>query len=540
VTQILIIGGYGGFGARIARRLADEGWQVLVAGRSLVKAQQFCNGRTNLTPIVLDRDHGLDDALQYYRPFAVVDAAGPFQHASYDVAKSCIAARCHYLDIADGRAFVAGIGELDEAARHAGVAIISGASSVPALSGAVVRALTRDMTDLRAVEIALSASNRATAGVSVTRAILSYIGQPIRIWRGRRWVVSHGWREMRREDFHVTGMRSLHRRLVALADVPDLALLPTRLDGQPSIIFRAGTELTLQNFALAIMGWLVRRRWLRNLDRALPLLLWLQRLTARFGSDRSGMTVRCFGRQQALRVERRWTLIAEQGSGPEIPALAVPVLLSKLRDGTIASGAVDAGTLLSLAEFAPAFAAMPIRHEITERQQPPSLYARVMGDGFDTLPRRVRDMHHVLRDHGTAGRAIVARGPHPLARAVAAIFGFPPAGNHALHVSFAEHDGGETWTRDFAGRAFQSRLTQRGTYLVESFGSLRFGFDLIGDDSGLSMHMRRWWLGALPLPLALAPRSSAREWQADDRFHFDVPISLPLIGLIVHYRGWLA
>jgi hypothetical protein len=32
----------------------------------------------------------------------------------------------------------------------------------------------------------------------------------------------------------------------------------------------------------------------------------------------------------------------------------------------------------------------------------------------------------------------------------------------------------------------------------------------------------------------------AREWEEDGRFWFDVPIALPLIGLIVHYRGWLA
>ena len=31
----------------------------------------------------------------------------------------------------------------------------------------------------------------------------------------------------------------------------------------------------------------------------------------------------------------------------------------------------------------------------------------------------------------------------------------------------------------------------------------------------------------------------AREYEADGRFHFDVPITLPLVGLLIHYRGWL-
>ena len=43
----------------------------------------------------------------------------------------------------------------------------------------------------------------------------------------------------------------------------------------------------------------------------------------------------------------------------------------------------------------------------------------------------------------------------------------------------------------------------------------------------------------IPLPQSVAPRTHAREWQEQGRFHFDVPISLPLVGLVVHYTGWL-
>ena len=541
-VKVMVIGGYGGFGARISRRLADDGWTVLVAGRNLAKAEAFCTAHPSLLPLALDigRDRELDGLLMTHRPFAVVDAAGPFQGASYAVAQACIVRGCHYLDIADGRDFVAGIGMLDDAAKRAGVAAIAGASSVPALSGAVVRELTRGMTEVRAVEIAISASNRATAGVSVTRAILSYIGQPIRIWRGRRWITSHGWRDMRREDFHVAGVPPLEGRLIALADVPDLALLPARLPGQPAVTFRAGTELVIQNRALWALGCLVRWGWLQRLNSLLPLALRLQRLTSRFGSDRSGMIVRCFGLDGARRLERRWTLIANEGSGLEIPALAVPLLLRRLRDGKLDAGACDAGTSLALADFTPDFAAMPIHHVIEEHNEPLSLYARVMGAAFAALPPRVRAMHETLRDHGASGRAVVTRGCHPLARAIAALVRFPPAGEHDVHVSFDERGGVETWTRDFGGYSFCSRLSRQGPHLIEAFGPLRFGFDLVSDDTGLTMHIRRWWFGPLPLPLRLAPRSVAREWQADDRFQFDVPIALPLIGLIVHYRGWLA
>ncbi|MGO4667170.1 DUF4166 domain-containing protein [Bosea sp. 2YAB26] len=537
--KVLLLGGYGGFGARIARRLADTGHEVLVAGRSLEKAERFCAGRLRLTPLLLDRDRDIALALAEHRPAVLIDAAGPFQGLDYAVARACIAARCHYLDIADARDFVTGIGSLAEAALAADVVVVSGASSVPALSGAVVRALADGMDQLSAVELAISASNRATAGASVTKAIFSYIGKPIPLWRAARRANGFGWQDIRREDFTIAGEPPLAGRLVALADVPDLTLLPDRLPGKPSVSFRAGTELRWQNRALWLASWPVRWGWIENLTRFAPLVLQAQRLSSSWGSDRSGMMVRLFGYADGRGVERRWTLIASKGDGPEIPGLAAAILVDRLARRDVPAGARDAGEMLSLPEFEPAFTRLAIRHEMAELPQPPPLYARVLGDAFATLPAALRAIHTVLRDRGAHGRAMVTRGHNPVARAIAALFGFPPEGEHGLHVAFAESGGVETWIRDFSGRRFSSRLSQQGRLLMERFGPLRFGFDLLADDKGLAMHLKRWWLGPVPMPLALAPRSLAREWEEDGRFHFDVPIALPLIGLVVHYRGWL-
>ncbi|MGO4739481.1 DUF4166 domain-containing protein [Bosea sp. 2KB_26] len=537
--KVLLLGGYGGFGARIARRLADAGHEVLVAGRSREKAEHFCACRPRLTPLRLDRDRDIAQALAVHRPAVLIDAAGPFQGLGYAVARACIAARCHYLDIADARDFVTGIGTLTEEARTAGVIVISGASSVPALSGAVVRALADGMDDVSAVEIAISASNRATAGTSVTKAIFSYIGKPISLWRGGRRTSGFGWQDVRSQDFMITGEAPLAGRLMGLADVPDLALLPDRLPGKPSVSFRAGTELRWQNRALWLASWPVRWGWIPNLARFAPLVLHAQRLTSSWGSDRSGMMVRAFGHIGRQAVERRWTLIASEGDGPEIPGLAAAIIVDRLARGDAPVGACDAGEMLSLSEFEPAFTQLAIRHEMAALPQPPPLYARVLGPAFASLPAPVRAIHTVLRDGGAQGRAMVTRGRNPVARAIAALFGFPPEGEHELHVAFAESGGVETWIRDFSGRRFSSQLSQQAQRLVERFGPLRFGFDLVADDKGLAMHLKRWWLGPVPLPLALAPRSLAREWEEDGRFHFDVPIALPLIGLVVHYCGWL-
>ncbi|HYJ81633.1 MAG TPA: DUF4166 domain-containing protein [Allosphingosinicella sp.] len=537
MKRILVLGGYGTFGGRIALRGAEAGFEMLVAGRSLERAEAFCAGRERLVPVALDG--GLAATLDRHRPFALVDAAGPFQGADYAVARAAIAAGCHYLDIADGSAFVAGIGALDGEAKAAGVSAISGASSVPALSGAVAARLAEGLDRVTSVEIALSASSRGTAGRSVTAAILSYVGRAVRLRRGGRWTREFGWQGLRRVDFEAEGAPPLRGRLVALADVPDLALLPRRLPGEPAVSFRAGTDAPWHNLGLWLLSWPVRWGWIRRPERLAGPLSALQRWTRGPGSLRSAFEMRLSGTAGGRRLERRWTLIADRGDGPEIPSLAVPLLLARLAAGELPPGARDSGGLLSLEDFGPALDGLAAVRALTERELPPPLYARLMGASFDALPPAVRAMHEVLRDGGASGEARVTGGRNPVTRLLAALMGFPPEGDHRLHVAFAERDGRERWTRDFSGRTFSSELAELDGRLTERFGLVRFAFDLPADSRGLRMIIRRWWLGPLPLPLFLAPRSEASEWEEGGRFHFDVPIALPLLGPLVHYRGWL-
>ena len=538
MSGILVFGGYGGFGARLVRRLVADGQEVIVAGRHLDRAEAFCADLPGTRPLAADRGDAAE-VLARERPALVIDAAGPFQDSGYDLPRACIAAAVPYLDLADGRTFVTGTGVLDGAAREAGVAVIAGASSVPALSGAVVRELIGDMERVTAIEMAISASNRATAGASVAAAILSYVGRPFPLWRGGEWQTVYGWQELSGESFAMADGTRLRQRWVALAEVPDLDLLPGRVAGQPAVRFRAGTELRFQMLALWLASWPVRWRLFPSLQHFADRLLPMQRLTGRLGGDRSGMVVRAFGFAGGRRIERRWTMIAENGTGPEVPTLAAALLARQVMAGQVATGARDAGEALALADFDAAFDELAIREEAREIALPPPLYARVMGAAFDRLPVAVRVMHQVLRDDGADGQATVIRGTNPLARMIATILRFPPAGRHRLHVAFAERDGIEQWTRDFGGYRFSSRLSERNGRLVERFGPLRFHFDLPGDDEGLRMDLRRWTVVGIPLPLALAPRTEAREWADGDRFRFDVPIALPLIGLVVHYAGWL-
>jgi hypothetical protein len=204
------------------------------------------------------------------------------------------------------------------------------------------------------------------------------------------------------------------------------------------------------------------------------------------------------------------------------------------------TGATVAVGLLPLQAFEHDFDALGLRTGKLEMKASLPLYHRVMAADFDRLPPKVRDMHELAGAGLAEGSATIIRGANPLSRLIARIMGFPPAGADVpVTVRFFERAGHEIWSRRFGDAGFSSELSERGGLLIERFGALRFGFELKGGPEGLGMHLRRWWLGPAPLPLALGPRGVARETEIDGVFHFDVPIALPFVGPIVSYQGWL-
>src|SRR5262249_8368767 len=149
------------------------------------------------------------------------------------LARAVVDNRAHWIDLADGRAFVAGFAAaLDPLARRRGVIAVTGASSTPALSDAALTTLTRGWRQVdRALTVIAPGAQRP--GLSVVHAALSQAGQPVACFVGGEWTERRGWMGLRR-----VRLPGLGRRLVALADTPDLDLLPGR--AQREGLFYAG------------------------------------------------------------------------------------------------------------------------------------------------------------------------------------------------------------------------------------------------------------------------------------------------------------
>ena len=332
--RVLVIGGYGFFGRRLVERLSlQAGLHVIVAGRSAQQAAALVaelrsQAQATLGAIELDAlSDELPGWLDGLRVRAVVNASGPFQGQDYRVALACTAAGVHYIDLADGRDFVAGITAVDVAAAAAGVCVLSGASSVPALSGAAVDDMTRGWQRLDAIDIGISPGNRTERGLSTIRAGLSYCGRPIRHDDGRTLT---GWLRLRLHRYPApVGWRPL-----SPCDVPDLALLPARYPGRPRVRFGAGLELFALHAGMNAMALAGRLGLVRDWVAHAPgLKRWSDRF-ATLGSDAGAMHVSVRGLDAEGRGARRtWTLLATDGDGPFVPTLAAAALVRKLAAG---------------------------------------------------------------------------------------------------------------------------------------------------------------------------------------------------------------
>lgn len=296
--RVVVIGGFGNFGARICRALeGNPGIEVIASSRSA--GAQLDIGAD-----------GLANALRQLSPDLVIHCAGPFQGQGYGVASAALTSGAHYLDLADGREFVA---EFRRHNDHAAVAAdriaISGVSTLPALSSAAIDSLQGRFRQMIEIHVVIAPGQRAPRGAATLAVVFSYAGRPFNWLQDGNWTDAWGWQELR----------------------------------------RAGVPLPIE-------------RWAGPLDR---LASWLDA----FGSERGGMLVSVTGEKaDGSRARIDWSLVADGNHGPEIPCMPAILLARKLARGAIAlRGAHPCMGFLTLSDFEPEFLRCKMQTKLEER-----------------------------------------------------------------------------------------------------------------------------------------------------------------------------
>ena len=310
------------------------------------------------------------ERLRAIRPEVVVDTVGPFQERSHALARACAENRIHYVDLADSRRHVCSIGKLDPIARATGTLLVGGASTVPALSTAVVDELARDLATVNAIDVGISPGHRAPRGVATVESILSYSGQRIPAFQDARSSTEFGWGGLHRHRYPAP----VGSRWLSNVDVPERDLWPSRYPALRSIRLAAGLELSVLHFALSAAAGLVRLGAIRSLVPGARFMIRVADAFDPWASDAGAMHVRVDGvDHQGRTIERTWTLIAERGDGPQIPATPAAVLVKKLLGVPGYAPMTERGArpcigLLTLTEILNDLAPFAIRTSLDEEQ----------------------------------------------------------------------------------------------------------------------------------------------------------------------------
>ncbi len=352
--RVVVFGGTGHFGTRICRRLAKEpDLELIVTSRSAERAIRLAaelqDQAATVNIAAVDQDApDLAARLRELNPTVVIHTAGPYQGQDYGVAQACIDAGCHYVDLADGRQFVAGFDSLDAAAKEVGVVLVTGASTLPGVSSAVVNQMRDRFQSIERIETSIAPAHQTPRGPGTVRAVLSYCGAPFDTWHDGEWRTVYGWQDLRWQRYP-----SLGRRLSGACDVPDLALFPDYVPGVRTVSFHAALEAPWEQLGLWVMAWLTRIGIVRDWTRFAPAFLAMSERLIRLGSRRGGMQLRIDGMGLDGKAHTcHWQLVAEQNHGPEIPCTPTIVVAKQLLAGKLSEpGAYPCLGLFTVAEL---------------------------------------------------------------------------------------------------------------------------------------------------------------------------------------------
>lgn len=342
--KVLVLGGYGTCGRRIAEILAQDPTVECVIGGRDVRRGQAVAAQVGVEFVVVEaqRAASLNAALDGI--FAVVNTCGPFHWRDYAVAERCARRGVYYVDMADDRSYILGIRDLSQRAVEGGVALVSGAGSALAFSSVLAEAVAPAFDAIEQIDIAVLSGNRNPQGPASIRSLLQTQGQAVRICERGRWRDVPGFSRARAIDLPVP----LGRCRLYARDAPEIEILSARYGA--AVTYRTGFELPLLNRGHAWLGSLNRWGLIRDLGRLAGVLQVVQKGLRGFGQAAFGLTVVMTGQSGGRSVARTASLVARE-DGLSFRCIPAVGLVRKWMTGGAEPGAFPCAGLLTLQDL---------------------------------------------------------------------------------------------------------------------------------------------------------------------------------------------
>jgi hypothetical protein len=317
MATVAVLGGYGTFGARVSRDLAGRGHRIIVAGRDPGRAEALAHAlgpeHTGLAADVRE----VDACRRAIRGAAVtVVCAGPFSTLGTAAARAALAEGTHYLDIADDRAYIRALRDLDAEFVRARLCAAYGCSSLPAVSSALALSLVAAGDRPQRARVTLYIGGGNPKGAASVRAMVERLGRTVHTPNGTH----HGFGDPQA----IPLPPPLGTRTAYTFDGPEHDLFPPLL-GVSAVDVRVGFELPLANAGFALLAR-SGAHWGR---RTAAVLARLATLAPTIGTSRGAVLVE-LAWSDGRRASR--ALVADEG-GQQMAALPCAVIAHALATG---------------------------------------------------------------------------------------------------------------------------------------------------------------------------------------------------------------
>jgi NAD(P)-dependent dehydrogenase (short-subunit alcohol dehydrogenase family) len=233
MRRIVVIGGRGFFGAAAAELLRREGFSPLIASRRPgADLTADAEDPASLRATLRSRD-------------VVIDAAGPFHRRSTVLVETSVAIGCDVVDVSDSFDYMRKVQALEHLVGSSGISVLTGCSSVSAVSAALVR-LSGVQAPTR-VSTVLAPATKRTSTAATSSTLLSMLDRPVRVVRDGSLVEQPAFSQARIFQFPAPVGRVSGR----LAESADVLTLPAIWPSLRDVDFWIDTRRWVLNALLA-------------------------------------------------------------------------------------------------------------------------------------------------------------------------------------------------------------------------------------------------------------------------------------------------
>lgn len=180
--RALVLGATGVIGRRVTAELAQASDMeaLIVAARDVRKADRIASllGSERVTAEALDVTDTERLVTLARDVDVVVCAAGPHYLFEIDVVRAVIDAGTNYVSLCDDHSVATRVLAMNDAARDAGVTVVSGCGLSPGLTNLLIAIAAQEVGEVDEIDIAVAASTVDTPGDATTLHFLAQMSEP--------------------------------------------------------------------------------------------------------------------------------------------------------------------------------------------------------------------------------------------------------------------------------------------------------------------------------------------------------------------------